>query len=143
MMDPTRPLGHHAIRCRTLVPDWICILMQPLSFLFGPSLRYAVSFAASHDPVPPVPRMTRLRIDEQAVAQISPRSQTIDGSSPGSAGVLLGTVKKDSVVGGHLSEAGPLTLADHGVCCIQHLERLTVHHAVSSIFPTTGRTTLM
>ena len=69
---------------------------------------------------------------EQAVAHASPRSQTIDGASPGAAGGLLGAVKKDSVTSDHLAEAGPLTVANHGVCCIQHLEKLTVHHAVSS-----------
>ena len=69
----------------------------------------------------------------QAVALVSPQSQTIDGSSPGAAGGLLGAVKKESVTGDHLVEAGPLTVATHGVCCIQHLEKLTVHHTVSSI----------
>ncbi|CAL5221646.1 g3873 [Coccomyxa viridis] len=65
----------------------------------------------------------------QAVAHASPRSQTIDGSSPGAAGGLLGAVKKDSVTADYLAEAGPLAAANHGVCCIQHLEKLTVHHA--------------
>lgn len=67
------------------------------------------------------------------MAHASPRSQTIDGSSPGAAGGLLGAVKKDSVTADYLAEAGPLAAANHGVCCIQHLEKLTVHHAVSSI----------
>ena len=87
--------------------------------------------------------MTWLQFDEQAVAHIAPRSQSIDGSSPGSVGGLLGAVKKDSVVGHHLAEAGPLTAANHGVCCIQHLEKLSVHHAVSSIYPAIGQTPLM
>lgn len=66
---------------------------------------------------------------------MAPRSQTVDGSNPGSAGGLLGAVKKDSVTGDHLVEAGALTMANQGVCCIQHLERLTMHHAVSSVNP--------
>ena len=84
--------------------------------------------------------MPRLRADEQAVSHMAPQSQTMDGSNPGSAGGLLVTVKRDSMTGDHLVEAGALTMANHGVCCIQHLEKLTAHHAVSSVSPClTGR----
>lgn len=43
---------------------------------------------------------------------------------------MLGSVKKDAVTGDHVAVAGLLSLADQGVCCIQHLEKLAPHHAV-------------
>ena len=67
----------------------------------------------------------------QAAAEAAPCSQTVDGSAKGSAEVLLGAVKWDSVTGDHVAEAGALSLAGQGLCCIQHLEKLAAHHAVS------------
>ena len=72
----------------------------------------------------------RLCAAEQAVADASPRGQTVDGGIPGAAGAFLGAVKKDAVTADHVAEAGPLSVADQGVCCIEHLEKLTAHHAV-------------
>ena len=81
------------------------------------------------------PYIRLLRAGVQAVAKVAPRSQTIDGSTPGSAGRLLGAVMKDVVTGDHVAEGGALAMANHGLCCIQHLEKLTASHTVSCAHP--------
>lgn len=67
----------------------------------------------------------------QAAAEAAPCSQAVDGSAKGSAEMLLGAVKRDSVTGDHVAEAGALSLAGQGLCCIEHLEKLVAHQAVS------------
>lgn len=75
-------------------------------------------------------QLRRLLAAAQAAAGASPRSQSVDGSAQASGGLMLGSVKKDAVTGDHVAVAGLLSLADQGVCCIQHLEKLAPHHAV-------------
>ena len=66
----------------------------------------------------------------QATAGAAPRSQSLNGAAHGAAGALLAAVQRDTVTGDSVVEAGQLTAGNQGVCCIQHLEKLALQHAV-------------